>query len=102
LPTEFIDRALKTAEPDAKALDDFQASLDAVLRKHNFKPENDEEWALAIDAGRLFAPYLLLLATFNAEIERRKSLDLKKAVEARLDRKAEETLEAVRKLSETK
>lgn len=86
----FTEKALKKAEPDPKALEDFQASLDAVLNKHNFKPENDEEWALAIDAGRLFAPYLLLLATFNAEISRkrleqmeRSAAENKRAIEAR-------------------
>lgn len=69
----FVETALKKCEPERGAMEDFQTSLDAVLKKHNFRPKNDEEWALCIDAGRLFAPYGLLLVTFNAEIKRRRA-----------------------------
>ena len=69
----FVETALAKCEPAKGALEDFQTSLDAVLKKHNWRPVHDEEWALVIDAGRLFAPYGLLLATFNAEIKRRRA-----------------------------
>lgn len=69
----FVDMALTKCEPAPGAMEDFQTSLDAVMAKHNWRPVHDEEWALVIDAGRLFAPYALLLATFNAEIKRRRA-----------------------------
>ncbi len=75
LDKEFTEKALRTAEPDPEVLSDFNESLELVMRKHNVAPKNSEEWALAINAGRLAAPFLLLFTTFNAEIERKRAME---------------------------
>lgn len=66
----FVDEKLKEAAPDEAALNDFTDSLDAVMKKRNIQPENAEEWSLAINGGRLLAPYGVLVFEFRQEVKR--------------------------------
>lgn len=72
---EFTKKALEEALPGQREIDDFADSLDAVLKKHGVEPKSTEEINLAIDGLNLFTGFPLLLATFNAEIERKKKLE---------------------------
>jgi len=53
----------------------FTDSLDVVLKKRNIEPKNCEELTLAIDGLNLVSGFPVLLAVFNAEIERKKKLE---------------------------
>lgn len=70
----FTDRALKKAEPEPEALQDFTEALDLVLKKHDVQPKHAEEISLAITGARLLAPYAVLIAEFRGEIARKRGL----------------------------
>lgn len=73
----FTAKTLKEAAPDDEKLNNFCESLDAVLKKHNAQPKNAEEISLVINGVSLISPMVLLLSTFNQEIERKRALEAK-------------------------
>lgn len=68
----FTENALRECEIEPAVQADFDEALKIVLEKYGAKTEYAPEIALAVATGRMAGPYLLLLQTFNAEIERRK------------------------------
>jgi hypothetical protein len=76
LETEFAEKALREADPDPEVLRDFSDSLETVLKKYNVNTEYSPEIALGVSVVRLSAPYVLLIQTFNAEIQRKRAAEI--------------------------
>lgn len=73
MESKWIERNMSAADPDPEALADWSESLKTVLEKYNVNTENAPEWSLAINTGRLLAPYGVMIVELRAEIKRRET-----------------------------
>lgn len=73
LEPSFVQRVMREARPEPQVLSDFSDALKIVLDKRGVSVENAPEIALGVSVIRLAAPYWLVMQTFNAEIQRRRS-----------------------------
>jgi len=69
----FTDTALRECEVEPEVMQDFNDALKICLEKYNVSTQYAPEIALAVAASRMAGPYVLLLRTFDAEIERKKN-----------------------------
>jgi len=72
---DFTEKALIECEVEPAVMADFNESLQIVLEKYRVNTEYAPEIALAIATGRMAAPYVMLLKTFDDEIKRKKSAE---------------------------
>lgn len=76
LDENFTERTLRECATDEpKILEDFSQSLELVCKKYAVSTEYAPEFALLASAGRLTAPYWLVLKSFNDEIARKRKLE---------------------------
>lgn len=75
MESAWISRNMAAAEPDPDALADWSESLKTVLEKYNVNTQHAPEIALAINTGRLLAPYAVMIVELRKEINRRKELE---------------------------